>query len=214
VTPGSFISTGTSSMVWSASVPLCGPHGLAVLQNPPHRLISLLEKHNCCGKCCPGDEVQNQDSSSSVEGAGDGSGLQAAAGCTTTSSCSSCTLQVAFKFARPFAQLAGADKAAYGNPDGYVDSMGRCYAKEWSIIEGCSSCVNVLSGFAVGELRNGNHARPCMLFELSQLGDANILRKQPSSMQGWHHVFPAGTADCPAGCCRPGSSTRTPSHMM
>jgi serine/threonine protein kinase len=100
--------------------------------------------------------------------------LQDEAGC----SCSSCSVQLAFKYAKPYDQLTKAAKAIYGSVDAYSASIQRCYAREWRVLDACSSCSNVLSGYAFGQLYGctpGSHARPCMLMELSQLGNANKL---------------------------------------
>jgi serine/threonine protein kinase len=184
VTPGKYISTGAMSAVYSASVPICGPHGLAALKNPSPALLRLLAQQQCFGKCCTDRQLEQPSSSSSSGGTADlngavsGSGAHAAAGCSC--SCNRCNVQLGFKFARPFAQIEKADKRNYGSIDAYVSTLERCYAKEWDIIYACSTCSHVLSGYALGELHGGSHVRPCMLMELSQLGDVTVLKKPPS----------------------------------
>jgi hypothetical protein len=58
------------------------------------------------------------------------------------------------------------------------------YDMEWGMMNGASSTgSNVLSWYALGELRNGSHVRPCMLLELesTQLGDASVMQGPPGS---------------------------------
>lgn len=163
------LGRGFSSIAWSVTVPICGKHGLAALQLPPDSLTRLLAQHKCCGECYRAGQISGDSGSSSAGGGASGSdALQSGAGC----SCGGCSVQLAFKFAVPFEQLKKDTQAAYGSASAYATAMKRCCAKEFNILQACSSCSNVVSGYVLGELHGTTHSRPCMLLELSQLGDA------------------------------------------
>jgi serine/threonine protein kinase len=90
-------------------------------------------------------------------------------------------VQLAFKYTKPYDQLTKEVKASYGSVDAYSACIQRCYSKEWRILDACSSCSNVLDGYALGQLFSKGHARPCMLLELSQLGSADKVLAPPET---------------------------------
>jgi hypothetical protein len=116
VTGVSYISKGETSTMWHVSVPICGQHGLAALQNPATSLIRLLKHHKCCGKCCTAMRVQEDGSSRNTSGDAQPSSGSNAPQVDTGCSCGSCSVQMAFKFPVPFQQLKVTNMVEYHIP--------------------------------------------------------------------------------------------------
>jgi serine/threonine protein kinase len=81
---------------------------------------------------------------------------------------------MAFKFTVPYEQLNLQNQALF-DASTYATAMKRGYAREFTILSACSSCSNVVSGYALGELPGSAHSQPCMLLQLSQVGDAKCM---------------------------------------